>query len=53
MQSIKKIIFCSIALSPYLNLGLITPDIIAKSYEFSSCKGVRLILRRFIRQIIG
>ena len=43
------------ALSPYLNLGLITPDIIMqKVMNFHHAKGVRLnSLEGFIRQIIG
>ena len=43
------------ALSPYLNLGLITPDIIIqKVINFHHSKGVRLnSLEGYIRQIIG
>ena len=50
----NNILFHS-ALSPYLNLGLITPDIIMqKVMNFHHSKGVRLnSLEGFIRQIIG
>ncbi len=50
----NNILFHS-ALSPYLNLGLITPDIIMqKVMNFHHAKGVRLnSLEGFIRQIIG
>jgi len=50
----NNILFHS-ALSPYLNLGIITPDIIIqKIMNFHQSKGVRLnSLEGYVRQIIG
>ena len=50
----NNILFHS-ALSPYLNLGIITPDIIIqKIMNFHQIKGVRLnSLEGYVRQIIG